>query len=392
MDTSQDEETVPLTRNTDRTWSLHDRKSSQTESTATFSLSPLDIVATDDESIESSRMSSNGHGPSFTHTAAKAEVTQLCSSSHQYKADVDTIPDTLIVVVSLLSWYGISIFSIVTTKILMQTWNCPPFVLTVQQLILGTILLRFVLLVRDGAIQPCPWDATPTLSPPFASSNTQPNELAPLAKSFESPRETTMEHELLRDRLKRHLPWLKHPNFVLSGIFNSCDFLATNFAFSLSSAHFVETIKASESITTTGIALFFKVDRLSVMEAISLSILITGVILSTWANSTDEHMIADEQKLIESIQTALLVILANVSFGFRAINQKKYRSTTHESEQLDDVNFLCRMMQVGAIFLSLPTLLLHFNTIIRGFHAPRNLQLTYIGLSTINSVSYVTYK
>jgi drug/metabolite transporter (DMT)-like permease len=387
MDAIQDIETLPLTQITDRTWSLHERITSSAEPTTPFPISPLEIV-TDDEST-APRINLNEASIGCNDVK---EISQAKNYSHQYKAGVDTFLDKLIVVVALMAWYGISVFSIVTTKILVQNWNCPPLVLTVQQLILGTLLLRFVLFLRDGAIQPWPWDITST-GVTISSMNDPPsNEFPQHAKSFESPRAATMANELLLDRMKRQLPWLKHPNFVLSGVFNSCDFLATNFAFSLSSAHFVETIKASEPITTTAIALFWKVDGVSMMEATSLCVLITGVILSTWGNSTDEHMIADEQKLLESVQTAMLAILANVNFGFRAINQKKYRSTTHETEQLDDFNFLCRMMQVGAKFLLLPTFLLNFHTLVRVLHAPGELQLTYIGLSMINSVSYVTYK
>jgi drug/metabolite transporter (DMT)-like permease len=388
MDTVQNVETLPLTQSIDRTWILNERIALPAEPTSPFPISPLEI-ATDDESNASSRIPPNVSSIGFS---AVNELSLPSSPSRPYKAGIDTILDKLIVVAALMAWYGISVFSIVTTKILVQTWNCPPIVLTVQQLILGTILLRFVLLIRDGAIQPWPWDMTSTGITISAVNNPPSNDLPPHAKSFESPRESTMENELLLDRMKRQMPWLKHPNFVWSGIFNSCDFLATNFAFSLSSAHFVETIKASEPITTTAIALFWKVDGLSMMEATSLSVLITGVIMSTWGNSTDENMIADEQKLLVSVQTASLAILANVNFGFRAINQKKYRSTTHETEQLDDINFLCRMMQVGAIFLLLPTLLMNFHTLGRALHAPGELQLTYVGLSMINSVSYVTYK
>jgi hypothetical protein len=137
------------------------------------------------------------------------------------------------------------------------------------------------------------------------------------------------------------------------------------------------------------------------MEATSLSMLICGVLLSTWGNSTDDNtnnnqdaivVAINEHKLIESIQTASLAICANISFGFRAINQKKYRSTTHETQQLDDINFLCRMMQIGATFVLIPTLLLHFRQLGDALHASRELQVTYFGIALVNSISYVTYK
>ena len=120
--------------------------------------------------------------------------------------------------------------------------------------------------------------------------------------------------------------------------------------------------------------------------------LICGVVLSTWGNSTDEQAVTDETKLLESIQTATLALSANIFFGFRAIHQKKYRSTTHEMLQMDDVNFMCRMLQVGATFLLLPLLLLHSDAILRALVAPSDSKIVYLGLALVNAFSYVTYK
>ena len=151
------------------------------------------------------------------------------------------------------------------------------------------------------------------------------------------------------------------------------------------------------------------------MEGTSILFLICGVLLSTWGNSTatttttnhGENALAlvamaaahqnsnssamDEHKLMESIKTALLAICANISFGFRAIHQKKYRSTTHE--QMDDINFLCRMMQVGATFLFLPTVLLYLPMLSKALiYTPTEIKLTYFGLAFVNASAYVTYK
>jgi drug/metabolite transporter (DMT)-like permease len=396
---------------TDRSGKLHARTSSlpldnQTAPTSS-SISLLEVI-TDDESISSPpRIHSNGSMFSYSSgNGMDRTIESPTSPAHPYKADVETWSDKLVVALALMAWYVISILSIVTTKILLQNWNCPPIVLTVQQLVLGTILLRGVLIARDGMIQPWPWDSSPSSvvsSTTMTTTSTSTSMMIPKhhnnhevtrTKSFESPR-GTMKYELWTDRMKRQFPWLKHPNFIFSGVCNACDFLASNLAFSISSAHFVETIKASEPITTTAIALFWKVDRLSTLEASSLAVLICGALLSTWGNSTDENhpTVADEQKLVQSIQTASLAICANVFFGFRAIHQKKYRATTHATQQLDDVNFLCRMMQVGATCLLIPTVLLHFHMLGPAIiHAPSDVQLTYIGLAMMNAVSYVTYK
>jgi hypothetical protein len=76
-------------------------------------------------------------------------------------------------------------------------------------------------------------------------------------------------------------------DLVLAGLFNALDFLASNTSFSHSAASFVETIKASEPITTTAIALFFGIDKLRFPEAASLGVLVSEVLCSTFGNTSD---------------------------------------------------------------------------------------------------------
>lgn len=319
------------------------------------------------------------------------------------KTGVEKWWDKFAVVVALTAWYVVGVLAIVTTKIQLQDWRCPPLVLTVQQMILASLILRFVVTTRDGALQPMPWDTattTTTLSCNLCLQQQQQSTTTNTASSSNSPissSETNYEYPTQPngwlDRIKRQFPWLRHPNFILSGVFNALDFVGSNYAFSFSSAHFVETIKASEPITTTAIALLWKVDRLSTPEGGSLALLVAGVLLSTWGNSTDQQTSAtDERKLVESIETAALTLSANIFFAFRAINQKRYRSLTHESQQMDDINFLCRMVQVGATFLIGPVVVLHYDVVSRVIYASRASQATYLGLALVNAVSYVTYK
>ena len=60
---------------------------------------------------------------------------------------------------SLSAWYIFGIVAIVTSKILVQEWKCPPLVLTVQQMILGNTILRVVLSARSN-VQPWPWESS----------------------------------------------------------------------------------------------------------------------------------------------------------------------------------------------------------------------------------------
>ena len=407
-----------------------------------------------------------------TSPAALSTSTTLSSSTSSSSTSFVLLLDKLIVLLALLSWYVISILCIVTTKIILQNWYVPPLILTIQQMIIGHGLLRFFIVYfynNDRTIQPLPWDTTncvtythhvnhtisggnspiesihvnattnhhhhnnnvmsgnnghessPRSSETAATSTSilEPSQQQLLLQQQQqqqlpllNPNYQTKPELLLTDRIQRLLPWYhsKYSNFIWCGICNAGDFLASNIAFSCSSAHFVETIKASEPITTTTIAILWKVDKLSTMEGTSIMFLIFGVLLSTWGNSTTSssndtntlpaldamtvanHSTAmDEHKLMESIQTASLAVCANICFGFRAIHQKKYRSTTHD--QLDDVNFLCRMMQVGATFLFIPTVLLYLPIFANALiYTPSAIQFTYLGLAFVNASAYVTYK
>jgi drug/metabolite transporter (DMT)-like permease len=300
---------------------------------------------------------------------------------HHFKIGVETWFDKFALAVALAAWYTVGVLAIVTTKLLLMDWKCPPLVLTVQQMVLASFILRLVALSRDGAVQPWPWEHE------IGSGNRRKKGAAVLSPD-----------ELTKDRVRRHLPWIYHPNFILTGVFNALDFVCSNYAFSYSAAHFVETIKASDPITTTAIALLWKVDGLGGTEAASLSLLIAGVLMSTWGNSTTEtdasKSNSDDKKFYESVSTAVIAMCANLFFAFRAMNQKKYRTITNESLQMDDINFLGRLCQVGAIFL-IPMLLLSGNTwttLLEAWGAPGEVQLNYFGLSAINAFSYVTYK
>lgn len=269
---------------------------------------------------------------------------------------------------TILVWYSLGVSAIVTTKTLVQEWSCPPLMLTVQQMVLASIIIRIVISVRDGVPQPLPWEQQ-------SHSNKQD--------------ETS---ELWHDKLQRYLPWLAHSSFVLVGVFNALDFLSSNFAFSFSNANFVEAVKSSDPITTATIAVIGKVDQISTMEGCSLLILVSGVILSTLGNSSDQTHGVQTDKLMESAQTAGITMFANLCFGFRAMQQKKYRSITNETQQLDDVNLFYRMLQTGAFFLSFPLLVLHWQDLIFAIELPMNVKLTYFGVAAVNAFSYVVYK
>jgi hypothetical protein len=256
--------------------------------------------------------------------------------------------EQVLLVVIIVAWYVVGALAIVTTKLLVTAWRVPPLLLTVQQLFLASSILRTVLAFGKGP-QPWPMD---------------------------------------NRRLNR--------DFLLVGLFNAFDFLLSNSAFHASAASFVETIKASEPITTTVVALAWQVDRLELAESACLVLLITGVLLSTVGNAgaamttttTDGEAV---MALGHSARTAATVMTANLCFAFRALSQKRYRSSRPAAEQLDDINLLCRMLQVGALSLLPAALWIHGGSLSSAMKASTENQMHYTGLSLLNAVSFATY-
>lgn len=277
----------------------------------------------------------------------------------------------LLFVGSICAWYTFGIVAIVTSKILVQEWKCPPLILTVQQMVLGNSILRFVLYLQSN-IQPWPWEQT-------------------VQKSVLVEKEVATA-----DKFRRFFPWVGTPSFILVGIFNALDFLCSNFAFSMSAAHFVETIKASDPITTATIAVLGNVDRLNCSEGTALIILVIGVILSTLGNAseaetaTEVESDAERAKLMESVTTASLVLLANICFGLRALFQKRYRLSNNR--QIDDTNLFFRMMQVGATVLLIPVCIMYASLLQESLNQPSNVLISYAGFAATNACSYVIYK
>jgi hypothetical protein len=131
---------------------------------------------------------------------------------------------------AIIAWYIVGVVSIVTTKVLLTDWQVPPLVVTFQQLSSGSCVLWLYLLVFQGGAQPWPWD------------NIQGKK---------SSSSLCIDAGLVdTSRIVSKTP-MRHYDFILAGLFNALDFLASNTAFSQSAASFVETVKASEPITTT---------------------------------------------------------------------------------------------------------------------------------------------
>jgi hypothetical protein len=410
-----------------------DASKSSPPSSPTSSLTPLSLLKqfskSFDESVSPLAVGTGWSDPSVQKISPEGK-RQLLERVH--------LP------IAIIAWYLVGVVSIVTTKVLLTDWQVPPLVVTFQQLTSGSCVLWVYLLVFQGGAQPWPWDTT--------SRNIKGSNSSSLSIDV-APVDSTISKTPMR-----------HYDFILAGLFNALDFLASNTAFSQSAASFVETVKASEPITTTAgklvrkscvsivllnqqistieisrrpilysvnnkVALFWKVDSLGVMESVSLAVLIAGVLLSTWANAEavveDADVVSTEveaQAFEDSFRICATVMTANLCFAFRAMSQKFYRRKAGHAEgeydreplinsngqpsvvlagagapppQMDDINLLCRMQQMGAALLLLPLLVFDGAACLEYLWSDANtvdLQFQYLGLAALNTVSFAIYK
>jgi drug/metabolite transporter (DMT)-like permease len=256
-------------------------------------------------------------------------------------------------VIAVLVWYLVGVGCICTSKMLLSEYSLPPLVLTFQQLLLGSTMLRLHLGITGG-LQPLPED-------------------------------------------KRQQHYSIYYDFVLMGLFNALDFLASNTSFSHSAASFVETVKASEPITTTAIALFFGLDSLRLPEAMSMGILIVGVLCATLGNMNGDESspaitAADEElSLHQSAKTCVIVMTANLCFALRAKSQKVFRSQP-EGQVMNDANLLMRIQQVGALSMLVPVIIFELPGVLeRTMDAPLETHGHFWFLAIANAMAFFTY-
>jgi drug/metabolite transporter (DMT)-like permease len=295
--------------------------------------------------------------------------------------DLVTSYSPLIVAISL--WYSLGVVSIGSSKILLTEaglfGGLPPLFLTVQQLLIGSTLLRFLLKMRfmgSRGLQSWPTQI-PTGTKQFSNYGApQPRFLPNLPRDYYQP-------------------------LVLTGVYFCFGFLATNYGFSGSSAAYVETIKAAEPITSAAVAVWWGIEFLGKPEVMSLGAIVTGVLLSTLGNHHGESSAAGSKTLQESIQCCMIVMASNLCFSFRGLHQKLLRATDEgNSHVLDDLNLQYRMQQMGVYILVLPVLFVDGPGIFQhlweihksdqGF-IMSGLLVRYIFLAVLNGCAFASY-
>jgi hypothetical protein len=76
----------------------------------------------------------------------------------------------------------------------------------------------------------------------------------------------------------------------MAGVYFCLGFLFTNICFQISSAAFVETIKAAEPITSAVIAVMWGIEVMGPPEMVSLGCIVAGCLLSTIGRSEEGGM------------------------------------------------------------------------------------------------------
>jgi Triose-phosphate Transporter family len=336
------------------------------------------------------------------------------------------------VYLAVLLWYCMGVVSIGTSKMLLMSHHVPgggeqgndaffggvpPLFLTLQQQVIGSLLLRFLLSIRfldSSGIQPWPLSTDASTS----SRNNNNSSRRPSAYT-QRVRKVTSFTAQVRESVET-LASLQ-PSLVAAGTFFCLGFLATNHGFFASSASFVETIKASEPITSAMVAAWWGIEFLSYEECVSLGTIVAGVVLSTLGNSAggaghhhgiNHHHILHEHAaaaptahhmgFVQSTRACLIVVASNLCFSFRGLYQKLFRATPEGSAQVvDDLNLQYRMQQIGTAILIVPALIWDMPTILRHIilasrHADGGLfrsgiLLRYIYMSLLNGFAFTSY-
>lgn len=336
----------------------------------------------------------------------------------------DRIPTAILVIL----WYCLGIISIATSKILLSTHKVPPLLLTLQQLLIGMVLLRTLLYymqtknntanggkdsdvdeytLHPKGLQPVPLQTNTNTA---VKSDCEAGRYK--RKSSNEETIIAIQNRSSSGRILSALLALANPSssainhrihnqLLLSSIYFTIGFLLTNVGFRTGSAAFVETVKAAEPITSAATAVFWGIESLGPKEVASLGGIIIGVVCSTLGHGGSSSTPSNGNELIPSsspsqslLTSSCIVLLANLCFSFRGLHQKLFRQTPQGNTMvIDDMNLQFRMQQIGFLLLSIPAVLGYIHLPSRLIHeglAFRYL-LRYFLLCVVNGVAFASY-
>lgn len=306
-----------------------------------------------------------------SRTTSSLSSRQIRPSSSSSKLFVDP---SILIVIAL--WYSLGILSISTTKVLLVN-GTPPLILTVQQLLIGSTVLRGVIFLKKTNNN---YDNEKNEEVDVSDQAIEDVEQGSASRIFAHPRS-----RMITQQSPLGL-WREAPYLVAAGVCFTLGFLATNFGFQASSASFVETIKAAEPLTSAILAVCFKLETLNGAEWASISTLIVGVLCSTLGNSHS----SSNASLVESLLSCVIVMTSNLCFSLRGLYQKWYlQKQASQKSRAEELQF--HMQQLGVWLLLIPTIVCHGKWAIQQL-VEQGLRIQPIGLALINGLAFTSYK
>ena len=330
----------------------------------------------------------------------------LCENSSQYSS----------LFIAVFLWYSLGVISISTSKLLLMKSKLPagsiryyhhvgavsPMLLTLQQLLFGSTFLRFLLNIRfldSPGIQPLASLVDTDSSKSVASSPSVTAMALHGGSSLRNRRRLAAYKDVtIIQTLILMVQHKKTRYLCLAGFCFSLGFYCTNVAFEAASAGFVETIKASEPITSAILAVSWGLEVLNNIEVTSLGTIVCGVILSTVGNHSPSS--GQTSSVLDSLLSCIIVMVANLCFSFRGLYQKLFQSKSNHSILMDDLNLQYRMQQMGVMVFLLPTVLWSGPSAIQHIYKvfstvglfKSGVLVRYLMLSITNALAFASYK
>ncbi len=277
--------------------------------------------------------------------------------------------------IAVLLWYLLGVMSIGSTKVLLRDYESAgmsPLILTVQQLFIGYLFLRLWIYVKNG-VRPHP-----------------------------IPYKNVIQSAFSNDKNSTNPGYIGYDKLILTAAFFTSGFWLTNISFSCSDASFVETIKASEPITSAALASMWGLEHVGSKEVLSLLMICIGLVMSTFGNvhggdEAQSSNVAAATTLMQSIISCGIIMGSNLSFSFRGLYQKIFRSSPNGNRAiLDDLNLQYRIHQVGLCIMVLPLILYEAprlsRVIIAGISSRGGGMWNFLCLSIINGFAFTHYK
>lgn len=250
------------------------------------------------------------------------------------------------IIIAVAIWYLLGVLSISTTKMLLSEYDfigITPLSLTAIQIFLGFIFLRIWILTQK-------------------SRSPHPIKFGLFFQRSSKTNANGGYHYL-----------------SLASIFFLLGFWFTNLSFSGADASFVETIKASEPISSAFLAVWWGIETISIKEVISLLGICVGAVMSTLGNGKESELsddimedVGNNSILMQSIISSGIVLCANLCFSFRGLYQKLLRATPNGSKSVvNDLNLQYRVHQIGFMVILIPVLVLDLPTLLEIWHPKR---------------------